>query len=557
MKAHSATIILLLISILVTTPVLPVASKAEGGTAEGSVLSVYSSSLPPGLASDSVLRLPASEQSAISTSATVLLPLVASGHRGSPPCSIDSPFGIQIAALHQVSSTQTKSEAAWLARYDEAFPTLAEALKRSGACWTRVRVDWSLIQPEPPPSNYVWSPYHDEKLRLLAETGVQIIAHIDGIPEWAGDLTYGPIHHDRLDEFAQFLTDLVNHYKQPPYEIRHWELFNEPDRTFQRDDREDCEEAPGLGWGCRGDEYAEMLSLAYQAIKAADPDATVLMGGVAQDWFIEYGGPFYRYFPDDLMESLDERVSPQFDVLNIHYFPDFHREWERWDPNSDDRIYGWLPAPTCGDLFDGQGQAYDAGGVDLIAKVSHFRNRLRTCFDLDKPVWVTEVGEHGHAGDPASLAQQARYVIQGNTRGLAAGVKTIVWFVLVSPPYDYQGQGLLYKDDWSPKPAFFTYQTLTAELEGYRYARTLDVPGVEGYLFRDASGREKTVAWGLVDPSSTDTVPLSFAPARRLRIVNVQGSVSFVDDGGNGDADGKRNGIVELKMTADPVFVSQ
>ncbi len=290
---------------------------------------------------------------------------------------MDSPFGIQIAALHQVMQSEpgaamTQAEAAWLARYDEGFPELTQALKASGACWTRVRVDWALIQPDPPPADYVWGPYHDDKLRQVAEAGVQLIAHVDSVPEWAGDLAYGPIHHDRLDDFAQFLTDLVNRYKRAPYNIHHWELFNEPDRTFLSDYRG--------GWGLNAERYAEMLAIAYGAIKTADPDATVLMGGVAHDWFLEYGGPFYRYFSDEVIEAAGSGDSVPWDVTNFHYFPDFHKEWERWDPQSEEQIKGWLPAPTCGDLFDGEGRTYEVGGVDLMAKASHFANRMRACF---------------------------------------------------------------------------------------------------------------------------------------------------------------------------------
>jgi hypothetical protein len=284
--------------------------------------------------------------------------------------------------------------------------------------------------------------------------------------------------------------------------------------------------------------------VAYEAIKAADPEATVLMGGVAYDWFLEYGGPFFRYFPDSVMAS---GGAEYFDALNFHYFPDFYREWERWDPASEDRLNGWLPAPTCGDLFDGLGTAYEAGGIDLIAKANHFRNRMDTCFGVDKPIWLTELGEHGRAGDPNSLAQQARYVIQGTTRGLAAGIQNITWFVLVSPPYDAHEQGLLYEDDWSPKPAYYAYQTLTRELAGYTYSHTLDALDVEGYVFRDDRGQEKTVAWG--------SGRVTFAPASLLRIVDRGGNVTVVEDGSAGDMDGSQNGEVVLQMVADPVFV--
>jgi hypothetical protein len=475
------------------------------------------------------------------------LPLV-SANACPASSALPSPFALQIAALHQVTGTMATgdrmarplSEAEWLVIYDEAFPTLMEALRESGAGWARARVNWSWIQPDPPPAGYVWGPYHDDKLRLVAETGVQLIATVSDAPDWAADSPCSPVYPERLDEFAQFLTDLVNRYKEPPWNIHHWELVNEPDGTWPNG------WAGGLGcMGYDGDQYAAMLAVAYPAIKAADPGATVLMGGVAHDWFVEYGGPFYRYFPDDVMAAGGGNYT---DVLNFHYFPDYHAEWERWDAGSEDRRYGWLPAPTCGDLFDGQGTAYEAWGVDLIAKTTHFRNRMAACFGLNKPVWVTELAEHGYPNDPASLVQQARYVIQGHARGLAAGVENITWYALVTPNDSYH-QGLLF-DDFTPKPAFYAYETLTAELAGYTYAGTLSVPAVEGYVFANPCGQEKTVAWG-----TWGSGQLAFT-AGRLRAVDRQGNVTFIVDGGAGDADGTTNNTIRLQLTADPVFVA-
>ena len=473
---------------------------------------------------------------------TVFLPLV--GRDYCPASSmVASPFALEIAALHQIEgqglarTVRPMTEAEWLAAYEETFPTLLEALEESGAGWARARINWSWIQPDPPPSDYVWGPYHDEKLRLVAETGVRLIATVADSPDWAADFPCAAIYPDRLGEFAQFLTDLVNRYKQPPYNIKHWELYNEPDGV---NGAVWPDLSPGgLGcWGYDGDRYAKMLDVAYPAIKAADPEATVLMGGVAHDWFIEYGGPFYRYFPDDVMEH---GGWDHIDVLNFHYFPDWHAEWERWVPHGN--------PPTCGIVDDGEGLSYEAWGIDLIAKTNHFRNRMSTCFGVDKPVkpvWVTELAEHGYANDPASLANQARYVIKGYARGLAAGVENITWYALATPNDSY-GQGLLF-DDWTPKPAFYAYRTLTSELTGYEYTRTLDVAGVEGYVFQNPCGREKTVVWG----SGT----LIFAPAGQLRVVDRAGSVTIIVDGGAGDVDGVQNGAVELQLSAEPVFAS-
>jgi hypothetical protein len=126
-------------------------------------------------------------------------------------------------------------------------------------------------------------------------------------------------------------------------------------------------------------------------------------------------------------------------------------------------------------------------------------------------------------------------------------VENITWYALATPSDSYE-QGLLH-DDFTPKPAFYAYKTMTAELRGYTFAKTLDAPNVEGYLFRNPCGKEKTVAWG------SGTLP--FAPAVQLRVVDREGNVTFIQDGDAGDEDGMEDGTVELQLSADPVFVTR
>jgi hypothetical protein len=485
------------------------------------------------------------EETASTSASTAFLPLIVNNHRPRPACTAESPFGLQIAALHEVTprgesydGPAPTTEADWWAMYADSFPRLVDALEASGACWARLRVDWATIQPDPPPAGYVWAPYHDEKLRLVAETGVRIIATIDGIPAWAGPMTGGPIYPDRLDEFTQFLTDVVNRYKQPPYNIHDWELFNEPDRVYRQ--------YPDYGWGLKGTEYGQMMAHAYAAIKAADPTATVVMGGLAYDGFLENQDPilaFNRYFADDVMAA---GGGAHMDVLNIHYFPAFAPEWERWVPQGD--------PPTCGIVDDGIGTPYEGWGLDVLAKLRHFQNRMSSCFGINKPLWLTEIGEHGWPDDPASLADQSRYVIQGPVRALSVGVDRIIWFALVSPFYDTHEQGLLRQDDWSPKPAFDTFYMLSTELDDYRYASASTAPGIEGYVFSRTGFPDITVAWSR-DPQAP--AAMSFNQASRVRIVHMDGTVTFVADGGASDLDNSLNGSIRLLVTGDPVLMSR
>jgi O-glycosyl hydrolase len=452
----------------------------------------------------------------------------------------NSPFWVEIAAIAQITPTRVAapnaiSESEWRSYLAEVFPTLVDALVDSGAGGTRVFIHWSWIEgilPEPgQPPNYSWT-WYDDRMREIARSELQIIATVGEPPTWASTSPCPPIDADHLDEYARFLTDIVNRYKDPPYNVKYWELDNEPDATGENGVQY------GFGcWGNKGAEYATMLATGYAAVKAADPGAFVLMGGLAYDAFTEWGGTFNRYFPDDVMANDGDQY---IDALNIHYFPDFHNEWERWTTGN---------KPTCGNVEDGLGDPYDAVGVDIIAKASHFRNRMSTCFEVNKPLWITELAEHGVVTDTASLNQQARYVIQGNVRSLAAGAKKIVWYALTTPSDAYD-QALLFTD-LSPKPAFTAFKTLSTELRDYQYLATVNAPNVEGYVFSALAQANKTVAW----VSGVSSGVLTLTPASQVRVVDRDGHVVTVNDGSISDLDLSINGTIQLRMTIEPLFI--
>jgi hypothetical protein len=296
--------------------------------------------------------------------------------------------------------------------------------------------------------------------------------------------------------------------------------------------------------------YAQILSTSYQTIKNVNRDATVLMSGIAYENWTEKDppGPFYRYFPDDVMSALTG-TNP-FDALNFHYFPDFHLEWEGWNPPAQ---------PTCSrPPGDPEYPVYDSSGIDIIAKKNFFINRMSTCNSVtEKPVWVTEMAEHGvitDTGSTGSLYNQAYYVIKGYTRGLAAGIKNITWFTLAQPDIS-DSQALLYLD-FSPKPAYFAYKTLVSQLTNYKYDRTIlsnyyvnpetksyDYDN-EAYVFRNSCNDEKIVAWG-------NNVPLTISPATSLEVTDYLGKKTPIQDGGSGDVDGIKNGSIQVMLTVD------
>ena len=528
----------------------------------------------------------------LTSTTTVYLPCIAKEYC---PGAAPSPFSVQIAGLSELNTAGLSSieveqmKAQQIAEYAVELQSMVQWMKESGAGWARVYIDWASIQPTDPTggiATYNWSNY-DNWLSQVASAGVQIIATVSNPPNWAQDKALNPcsnmVIEGKRENFYNFLAALVNRYKTYPYNTHTWEILNEPDAI----DGYRCDSGVS-NYGVRGGDYAALLQGASSTIKAADSTAKVIMGGIAYDWFYlaeanppfndgSPDGKFNRYFTDDIMTY---GATDSLDAVNFHYFPDFALEWERWtvgDP------------PTCGDysIRDPNGTLYYPYGLDLVAKGSHFLGRLSTCFNVNKPLWVTEVGMHGIdptstwvAGNPfalnptpiqryqdgQTLENQARYVFKVYARGLSLGAENITWYAIKIIPSVTPGdfQGLLYDSrdgdkDNTPKPAFYAFQTLTRELTGYAFSQTLALgtatDGVEAYSFTHACNGTKIIAW----TNQTSPAPFVINSISSIQLAYRPGASGVQDgtilDGQSGDQDGIVNGSITLQLGVEPVII--
>jgi len=333
-------------------------------------------------------------------------------------------------------------------------------------------------------------------------------------------------------------------------------------------------------YGLEGDKYANLTKLSFQKIKSLDPSAKIILGGLAYDWFYDVGeivspdpkyfasvvspdGPFNRYFIDDYFAVEDSKN--HIDAINFHYFKDWSDHWEQWTQPDDE---GYIKIPTCGDVADGLGTSYTPYGTGVIAKGSHIIERLKMCFGVTKPLWISEVGHHGTdlIDDPIyDLDNQARYVWKVYPQSLSLGAENVTWYALKIirsvTPDDYQG--LLY-DDNSPKPAFYAYQTLTSELDGYKFDSIVNAGASnEAYKFYNPCDGYKIVAWlnttdvgaiSIWDVPGVSKISLKYRPYSDPE-VNVSDHV--VEDGvtETGDLDEVKNGSIRIGLTIEPVII--
>lgn len=369
--------------------------------------------------------------------------------------------------------------------------TLAERAETLGTRWVRLgkRVSWREIQPaEGAPYNWsILSDFEDE-LRSVAALRMTPVVVVTHSPRWATinepfETDCGAIRADKFGAFAAFMAALAWRYSAPEFNVHHWELGNEPDvdpTLVGADNSFGC-------WGdiddpyYGGEHYGEMLKVVTPAIKAADPAAQVLVGGLLlatpETTDPDLGRP--ELFLQGILEA---GAAPCFDILPYHAYASFTGAEIDYDNQ--------------------QAGQWKAHGGWTLGKARYLRD-LMSQYGVDKPLHLNEVAltcnpDHYDCEpplDPELFEAQASFVVRTFVRDLSEDLRGFFWYTLNGP--GWLGSGLLYADD-SPRLSYYAYQYLASRLVDSRFVRTLEDYGaeVEAYEFSSASQRVHVV-WSI------------------------------------------------------------
>ncbi len=138
--------------------------------------------------------------------------------------------------------------------------------------WVKMQIQWWLVHPSPDAGQWF---FYDGVIDEAANHDLNLMVSIVGSPDWtrAAGNHIGP--PDDYNEYANFLTELINRH---PGKIDAIEVWNE-----QNLDRE-WQTANGIS----PEDYVRFLQVAYEAIKAADPEIIVISGALSPtgtgDW---------------------------------------------------------------------------------------------------------------------------------------------------------------------------------------------------------------------------------------------------------------------------------
>ncbi|MEJ2601362.1 MAG: hypothetical protein P8Z00_23755 [Anaerolineales bacterium] len=365
---------------------------------------------------------------------------------------------------------------------------------QAGAYWTRFDgFHWDLIEPvdETKPV-YQWKKVNEAALKAAANAGAQVIAIVNYAPDWAQKypgVACGPFAEAALDKFGAFMYALVSRYSQPPYNVKYWEIGNEPDIDHTLI-------GPHSPFGCWGDQsdpyygggyYARMLKAAYGQVKQADPQSQVLIGGLLLDCdpnnppeTSKNSGKYKDCSPSRFLEGiLKNGGGDYFDGVSFHAYDYFPTQLGQYvNPN-------WH-------------SSWDTTGPVLTTKATFIHDLLAANGHSDKFLIDTEFALLcGKDGTEAKCQTEefnltkAYYIAEGNAAAVAHGLLGNVWYSLTG----WRASGLVDKS-LKPNLAYDAEKFSAAQLKDAAFVADVTAfPGVKGYEFHQKDGKKLWLLW--------------------------------------------------------------
>jgi hypothetical protein len=329
-------------------------------------------------------------------------------------------------------------------------------LRALGTHWVRIFVTWPDIEPAPGDYSAAWLGTY-EKLFHELPRGTKVVVDVVGTPQWETGSSNEHTPPADPEDYAAFVGALAQRWGS---HVAAYELWNE-------------EDSPSWWVGAPDPAaYVALLRASYPVIKAAEPNATVLVGGLTGNDY-----PF--------LEALYQNgAKGYFDAVAVH-------------------------TDTACDIVSPYSFLRENDGHMIPDSFLAFRevHNVMLANGDDKPIWMTELSwrtssaecdEGFWAGQKAggvTEQQQATYLTQAyHCLAQAPYVQVAIWF-----PLQDEGpiaSGLL-RENGSRKPSF------TAMAEYARHGDRLTEP------CGDFSGPSIDIAAPSDHTAYTGTLPIS------------------------------------------------
>ncbi len=317
-------------------------------------------------------------------------------------------------------------------------------MAQNGVEAQRTTFFWSHAQPNPGgPTDFSET---DAKVILAVSHGIELLPVVAFGPWWAreSDAPHSPPSGVGYSAYAGYLNDLVERYgpsgsfwadhPELPYRpIRSWQIWNEPSARYQWD------VSSGENWASS---YGKLLRYSYYAIKDRDPEAHVVVAGLANraDRDLDY---LYKV----------GKIHGLFDVAALH--------------------------------------PYTAQPHGVLTLIRRFKAVMKKHHDGNKQLWITEFGlpaGKGKSGIKSTLQTDDAGMVKSlrdsfgdmieKRRWHKLGVTHMYWFTWASR-YSRGGKGWIFdwsgllkyrkkngQDVFSARPALGAYRDVARSAEG-------------------------------------------------------------------------------------------
>jgi hypothetical protein len=331
-----------------------------------------------------------------------------------PPTRREMPFR---HAAHTLFLDETVAELAAGARFDtivQVFP-------------------WRDLNPRP--DLYDWEA-SDYMVRTARAYGLDLVVRLDMPPDWAvvlDECAQGGFPFDP-GAYADFVAAVAERYRG---HVLGYVIWNEPNLAaeWSRSGGDLSHHWDAFdGWVARPEDYVSLLCTAQARVRAVDPEALIVGGGLAPT---NESSPRAMDDREFLQQMYIAGVAGCFDVLAVH-----------------DYGYG----------LSSEDERGAHGGLNL-ARILDLRDVMLEYGDV-KPVWITELGYtvHSHAQPPVSESEQADYLVGAfeRVRREWPWVEMLtVWNLCYgrSPEDEMSGYSLV-EPDLTPRPAYWALQRM-------------------------------------------------------------------------------------------------
>ena len=245
-------------------------------------------------------------------------------------------------------------------------------------------IRWTTLEPERGKWDFTKV---DRVVGALRDARNELLPNLLNVPPWASGVNPAEVKGfpdtfpaKRVEDWREYVRQVVMRYHK---QVRDWEIWNEENgEDFYKP-------LPNA------EEYVGILKAAHETIRAVDPKAKVVLGGLQMNGIIP--NPWSPVKVENFLQKIyDAGGKPYFDVVNIHPYVLATKD---------------------------QGPAYAAKLVRDTVLVMEKHS------DAQKPLWITEIGlgtgngvtEQMQAEHLAGICEEMINVPQ---------VKAIYWFLL-------------------------------------------------------------------------------------------------------------------------------